>query len=160
MWRYVAGVAAAVLLVAAGMVLQASRPTGGPALAALSAIPGNMGNAQDTLPETVPEASAKTREEKRFGRYDKNRDGSITRAEYLTPRQKAFAKLDRDGNGMLSFDEWAIKAETKFATADADKSGAMSPAEFTTTAVKRNARTKPDCPSGAPKAPTADGDDT
>ena len=75
---------------------------------------------------SVPEASEKTREQKRFDRYDKDRDGAITRDEYLASRNKAFAKLDNNHDGMLSFDEWAVKAETKFATADADKSGAMN----------------------------------
>lgn len=98
------------------------------------------------LPDSVPAATARTREEKRFGRYDKDKDGKITRDEYLVARHKAYAKLDRDGNGQLSFDEWAIKATTKFAGADGDKSGAMSATEFATTAVKRKARVRANCP--------------
>ena len=93
----------------------------------------------------VPEALPATREQKRFDRYDKDRNGSVTRDEYLMARHKAFAKLDADGNGTLSFDEWANKAETKFATADKDKSGALNAAEFATTAVKRKSKPRPNC---------------
>lgn len=85
----------------------------------------------------LPEATPRTREEKRFGRYDKDRNGSITREEYLASRRKVYVKLDRDGDGRLSFEEWATKATTKFAAADRNKSGAMDAAEFATTAVKR-----------------------
>jgi len=144
MWRYLAGAGAGVLLVVAGMMLQAMRPAAVAPLAAMPAVasePGGQGVAV-----AVPEATDKTREEKRFNRYDKDRDGSITRGEYLMPRSKAFAKLDLNHDGNLSFDEWAVKAETKFATADADKSGAMNAVEFATTAVKRKARPKANCP--------------
>jgi Ca2+-binding EF-hand superfamily protein len=103
------------------------------------------------LPDSVPEASPATREQKRFNRYDKDRDGQVTREEYLAQRRKAFAKLDRNGDGQLSFDEWAIKATTKFAAADRDKSGAMNAAEFATTAVKRKPRPLANCPP--PSAP-------
>jgi Ca2+-binding EF-hand superfamily protein len=94
----------------------------------------------------VPEASPKTREEKRFGRYDKDRNGAITRDEYLVSRRKAYAKLDGDGDGRLSFDEWATKTTTKFAGADRDKSGSMNAAEFATTAVKRKPARRAPCP--------------
>lgn len=84
----------------------------------------------------VPEATAKTREEKRFGRADKDKDGRVTAQELLTPRRKAFAKLDRNGNGTLSFEEWAVKTVDKMRDADRDRSGWLSPAEFRTTAPK------------------------
>ena len=101
----------------------------------------------DPLPASAPEASERTREEKRFDRYDKDRNGSVTRDEYLMQRRKAFAKLDANHDGNLSFDEWAVKATTKFAAADRDKSNAMTRAEFAATAVKRKpARPRRDCP--------------
>jgi hypothetical protein len=96
-----------------------------------------------------PTASARTREEKRFGRYDKDKNGSIARAEYLASRQKAFAKLDLNGDGRLSFEEYSAKAIAKFTTADADKSGVLSPAEFATTRVVRKERPKVKCPRAA-----------
>ena len=157
MWRYLAGAAAGFLLVVAGMMLQATRPTVKSPLVAMPAI-ATPADAQDASP-AVPEALPATREQKRFNRYDKDRNGSITRDEYLAARHKAFAKLDADGNGTLSFDEWAVKAETKFATADADKSGAMNPAEFATTAVKRKPRARPKCADKAAPALDERGDE-
>ena len=161
MWRYLVGAGAAVLLVVAGMMVQSIRSPAPLPLAAMPAAAASTGvDAQDvTGGVAVPEASPKTREEKRFNRYDKDRDRSITRDEYLAARHKAFAKLDKDGSGTLSFDEWAIKAETKFATADKDKSGAMNAAEFATTAVKRKPPKK--CPpsGGAAKPVPAAADD-
>ncbi|MCB8829786.1 hypothetical protein LJD47_32720, partial [Escherichia coli] len=50
----------------------------------------------------VPEATPATREQKRFNRYDKDRDDKVTRDEYLAARRKAFAKLDTNGDGHLS----------------------------------------------------------
>ncbi|MEO5493380.1 MAG: histidine kinase [Sphingomonas sp.] len=146
MWRYLAGAGAGALLVAAGMMLQAMRPATVAPLAAMPAANAATGGALSTADPAVPEATAKTREEKRFNRYDKDRDGAITRDEYLVSRKKAYGKLDKDGNGVLSFDEWAVKAETKFATADVDKSGAMNATEFVTTAVKRKPQAKTNCP--------------
>lgn len=157
MWRYLAGAAAGVLLVAAGMTLQAMRSP--PAVAPLTAMPAVAAEAAtpdgQTAGPVVPEALPATREQKRFDRYDKDRNGSITRDEYLMARHKAFAKLDVDGNGTLSFDEWAVKAEKKFALADKDKSGAMNAAEFATTAVKRKTRPRPNCrPTASAPAPS------
>ena len=154
MWRYLAGAGAGALLVVAGMMLQAMRPVTVAPLAAMPAVATTGSEGQATDYPVVPEATDKTREEKRFNRYDKDRNGLITRDEYLAARKKAFAKLDTNGDGVLSFDEWAIKAETKFATADADKSGALNAAEFATTAVKRKPRKKVICPDKP--APAAD----
>lgn len=87
------------------------------------------------LPEP-PAATAKSREERRFARADKDDDGRITRAELLQPREKAFARLDTDGDGRLSFEEWAVKTSEKFAGADADRDGALTPKEYETTKPK------------------------
>ncbi|MEO7786329.1 MAG: EF-hand domain-containing protein [Sphingomicrobium sp.] len=84
----------------------------------------------------VPEATERTREEKRFGRADKDKDGKITAEELLAPRHKAFAKLDLDHNGMLSFNEWAAKTINKFEGADDDNNGALTAAEYAETAPK------------------------
>ncbi|MFN3677950.1 MAG: EF-hand domain-containing protein [Sphingomonas pseudosanguinis] len=144
MWRYLAGGLGTLVLVGAGLFLWGSRPdTPSPLPAASAATAPQTAEGDDT---PLPEASARTREQKRFDRYDKDRDGTITREEYLAARRKAYAKLDRDGDGKLSFDEWAIKATTKFATADRDKSGTMNVAEFATTAVKRRPAARANCP--------------
>ena len=83
---------------------------------------------------TPPEASPKSREEKRFSRADKDKNGRIEREELLAPRRKAFAKLDVNGNGTLSFEEWAVKTVGKFGGADKDRSGWLTPAEYASTA--------------------------
>ncbi len=107
-------------------------------------------NAQASLPEEVPEATAKTREQKRFNRYDKDKDGKITREEYLANRRKAYARLDTNHDGVLQFDEWSAKSIAKFAAADADHNGAMTAVEFATTAVKRKPRAACNCKSAVP----------
>lgn len=147
MWRYLVGGIAALLLVGAGLMLFRGTARE-PVLPAAPAGFATAGEPQgdDDLPAAAPAASDRTREQKRFDRYDKDKDGRVTREEYLTARRKAFAKLDVNGDGRLSFDEWAVKATTKFATADTDRSGAMDRKEFATTAVPRKApRAQPKC---------------
>ena len=85
------------------------------------------------LPEP-PDATPKSREEKRFARADKDDNGRIEREEMLGARRKAFAKLDVNGNGTLSFEEWAVKTLTKFNGADRDRSGWLTAVEYATTA--------------------------
>lgn len=153
MWRYLVGGLAALALMAAGMLLfnRSGRP-----IAALAAAPSQQGatGAEDAaLPDAAPAASDKTREQKRFARYDKDRNGQVARDEFLAPRRKAFAKLDANHDGTLSFDEWAVKTAARFTLADADKSGAMTPAEFAATAPKRHApHIRKDCPTPQPAA--------
>lgn len=153
MWRYLAAALGTVLLIVAAYSFMSGRAG---STARLPAAPGADAAQATDLPGAAPEASAKTREERRFGRYDKDKDGTITRPEYLASRQKAFARLDSDHNGQLSFEEWAVRATTKFATADANKDGAMTPAEFVTTAVAR--KPKPKCVCPAPAASAAEDD--
>jgi len=150
MWRWLAGgVAGSAAIGAVAMLWTGS---GSQPAAALPAQPAqSAATADEPLPDAVPEATARTREEKRFGRYDKDRDGKVTRDEYLAQRRKAYAKLDANGDGQLSFDEWAVKATTKFAGADRDRSGTMDPAEFATTAVKRKPRAPAKCPPTQPE---------
>lgn len=158
MWRYLVGALAALALAAAGMVLF---NRSGRSVAALPAAPQTLLQAvgdDAALPDSVPAASDKTREQKRFDRYDRDRNGTVTREEYLASRRKAYAKLDANHDGMLSFDEWAVKTEAKFTGADADRSGAMNAAEFAATAPKRRTpHVKRDCPKE--KAPAADAGD-
>ncbi|MDT8758042.1 EF-hand domain-containing protein [Sphingomonas psychrotolerans] len=151
MWRYFAGAGAAVLLMLAGMFLfrgsaapEFKLPGAPAARAAAAAV-------EEPLPAEVPAATAKTREQKRFDRYDKDRNGAVTRDEYLLSRRKAYARLDVNHDGRLDFDEWAVKTTTKFAGADADKSGTLTPAEFLATAPKKRAGVKPRC--ACPAAP-------
>lgn len=150
MWRYLAGGAAALAMAGAGLLAFGGAARPGPVLPAR---PEQAASVQETvaaparLPEATPETREEKREEKRFGRYDKDEDGAITREEYLANRRKAYVRLDRDGDGQLSFDEWAARTTTKFAAADRDRSGSMSAAEFATTAVKRRpAPRRANCP--------------
>ena len=148
MWRVLAGVGSALALVAAGLFLFRSdaateKLPPPPAVVAMGAEP------DAPMAEDPPAASQRTREQKRFDRYDKDRDGRITREEYLASRRKAYAKLDTNGDGRLSFDEWAAKTSTKFATADKGRDGALDAAEFATTAVKRKPARRVDCPPAA-----------
>lgn len=102
------------------------------------------GDPGDMIGPAPPEASELTREERRFFRYDRNRDREITRNEMLSTRSDAFRKLDVDGNNLLTFEEWVVTTSDRFATADANGNGKLTPAEFATTAPKRKPK-KPSC---------------
>jgi EF hand len=156
MWRFAGGVVSALLLVTAGIFVwraQAVSPSPVPAVpkAAGTAASAPLGLVDLAGP---PTATEKTREEKRFARFDKNKNGIVARDEYLASRQKAFAKLDVNGDGRLSLDEYAVKAVVKFAAADRDKTGGLNANEFATTRVVRKARPRPKC-LPVPKAPAA-----
>ncbi len=163
MGRFVAGVASAVLLIAGGFLLwtglagrvAAPLPPAPPAQAfAATAAPPAAASVPEAIP---PQATEETREQKRFDRYDHNRDGRVDREEYLLARHKAFAKLDVNGDGKLSFDEYAVKTEAKFAKADADRSGVLNAAEFATTAILRKPR--PRCAPAVARAPAETADE-
>ncbi len=80
-----------------------------------------------------PEASELSREERRFFRYDRNRDRIITRNEMLSSRSDAFRKLDVDGNNLLTFEEWAVTTAERFDGMDANGNAELTQAEFATT---------------------------
>jgi hypothetical protein len=146
MWRYLAGGSAAIALIAAGFMFFSGKARPGSVLPPQPTYQVGRAVGTSPLPDVAPEATERTREQKRFDRYDKDRDAKITREEYLVQRRKAYARLDIDGDGKLSFDEWAVKATTKFAEADRDKSGTMTAPEFATTAVKRKGPARVNCP--------------
>lgn len=149
MWRYLVGMAAGVLLVLGGVWWWRDPATARHLLpAAPLALATRDEGGGDPVPEP-PAASEKTREEKRFSRYDHDRNGAVSRDEFLAARRKAFAKLDTNGDGKLDFEEYAVKTTTRFAAADADKSGTLTPAEFATTKIQRKAKVNPRCPPAA-----------
>nr|WP_288458918.1 EF-hand domain-containing protein [uncultured Sphingomonas sp.] len=153
MWRYLVGGIGGVAMVAGGWLMWSGASPSARAANALSspAIAATTAAAPQDFPAVLPEAPERSREQKRFDRYDKDRDVRITREEYLASRRKAFAKLDTDGDGRLSFDEWSIKTRERFATADRDRSGTLTAAEFATTAPKRKPpRPACRCPEPAP----------
>lgn len=142
--RWAAGCIAAVLI-AGSVVLWRQAPS-----IAQQTVPAHT---IDEVPAPVasavspPEASPPpepSREERRLARYDKDKDGRVSRDEYLASRRKAFAKLDRDGDGRLSFEEYAVKTSDRFVSADGNRDGRLSAVEFATTARKIPPR-KPDC---------------
>ena len=135
MLRFLAGAAACFLFMTGAFILWQGRAEESaelpPAPVPRAASPTIVVPA--VLPQ-APEATPKSREQKRFARADKDDDGRITRAELLEPRRKAFAKLDKNGDGRLAFEEWAVKTVDKFGGADRDRSGWLTPAEYATTA--------------------------
>ncbi len=156
MMRFFAGAAAMLLLVTAGFFIwqglaqQEASP--------IPAAPEALAGSPEPLPEepslrrpaTPPAADARTKEQRRFGRADKNDDGRITLAELYEPRRRAFAKLDKNGDGRLGFEEWAVRTSTKFGEADRNRDGVLTPAEYATTAPRR--RTQPRCACPQPSA--------
>jgi hypothetical protein len=148
MLRFVAGVVSALLLMGAGLFAWTSWanqedpiPPAPPPTAA-----AQLNSPLRPLPvEEPPAATAKSKEEKRFARADRDDDGRITKLELLEPRRKAFAKLDTNGNGTLSFEEWAVRTADKFAKADKNKDGVLLAAEYATTAPKPRAKPKCSC---------------
>jgi hypothetical protein len=155
--RFLAGVVSALLLTTAGLFWWRSSSA-----ADMAPIPAPRAvSAAEILPPLAdpPAASEKTREEKRFARYDRDKDGIVAREEYLASRRKAFAKLDTNGDGRISFEEYAAKTAIKYAAADKDRSGTLTPTEFATTRVvrKAKARPKPNCPPAAAASADEDG---
>ena len=142
MIRWAAGGAAGLALILALFFVWKSRAAeaqdpipGAPTVAAAYTTPSvRSSSGGRVLP---PEASARSKEEKRFARADHNKDGHIILAELLEPRRKAFDKLDIDHNGALSFEEWTAKTANKFGEADADHSGFLTAAEYATTAPNK-----------------------
>ena len=135
MLRFFAGAASAFLLLTGAFLIWQSRAERGPTLP--DPPPARTASASlfaASAKLEAPEASPKSREEKRFGRADKNKDGRIEANELLDPRRKAFAKLDTNGNGTLSFEEWAVKTIGKFKGADRDRNGILTAAEYASTA--------------------------
>ena len=135
MARFFAGAAAAFLLLTGAFLFWQGRAQQNLALPA--APPPRSGTplvATAPVELRAPEASPKSREERRFSRADKDKNGRIESEELIGPRRKAFAKLDKNGNGTLSFEEWAVKSIDKFRGADRDRSGWLTPTEYATTA--------------------------
>ena len=134
MLRFLAGAAAAFLLLTGAFLIWQSRAeqhSSLPAAPAPRAYSASLLSGAQAL--EAPEATPQSREQKRFSRYDHNKDGKVEADEYLAARRRNFDKLDLDHNGQLSFQEYAIKGIQKFQAAGGGK-GWLSPAEFVKTA--------------------------
>jgi hypothetical protein len=147
MGRFLAGAAACLLLVTGVFLLWQSHAEQSSSLPSAKLPPSPKPFLTTNRPEDLeaPEASSKSREERRFSRADKDKDGKIESEELLAPREKAFAKLDLNRNGSLSFQEWAASTIGKVRTADADHNGWLSPAEYSTTAPPPPKKAKCSC---------------
>jgi EF hand len=154
MGRFVAGVVSALLLVAAGLFFWRGQDSG---VAAMPEAPATTFGEEFALADmpVVPAAPEKSKEEKRFNRYDKDKNGAISQGEYLASRQKAYARLDVNHDGVLQFSEYAIKTAQKFTKADGDRSTTLNRTEFATTRPVRKVRAKPDCKPTLRQAPAA-----
>lgn len=146
--RVVLGAVAALLLAAAGFfwwqgraALEKGAPppdlaqTGAQPLDLPSADPHGRGPA---LPTAVKKTMSK--EEKRFNRYDRNRDGTINRNEMLSTRVKAFQKLDANHDNLLSFEEWAVKTANRFKEIDRNGDGIITRDELNAYYAAQDAR--------------------
>ncbi len=160
MLRFFAGVASCFLLMTGAFLLWQSRAERAPVSPAGTGPASGASLFGASAPLEAPEASAKTREEKRFSRYDKNKDGKVQSDEYLAARRRNFDKLDLDHNGTLGFQEYAAKGIEKFNAAGGRK-GWLSPAEFVATAPPQaKHRTGCSCRARAPEpAPGEDNND-
>jgi hypothetical protein len=157
--RMVLGAFAALLMVAAGLFWWQGRAE----LARAVPPPDISGNPQDgtgplagatpiELPSANPNAhgsrlprAARTsvsKEQARFNRYDRNRDGQISRDEMLGTRVKAFQKLDTNHDNMLSFEEWAVKTSDRFKEIDTNHDGVITPVELAAYEVGVEAKKK------------------
>lgn len=148
MRRFLALAVALIALIGAGLLWTRDRPV---AVATEAAPVAADGDADDDAPLIAPvsNVTAADREARRFGRYDRDRNASVSRDEYLASRQKAFGKLDTNGDGKLAFDEYAAATVKKFGRADRDADGGLDADEFSTTAPKR--RDPPACNCAAGK---------
>jgi len=148
MLRFAAGAGSAILLVLAGFFIWKGQAESESAVPPAPKISFAAQTAPAPTPSVrglppAPQATEKSKEEKRFSRADRNEDGRITLDELYEPRRKAFAKLDGNSDGRLSFEEWAKSTAVKFGKADADRSAWLSPREYASTAPKT--KPKPKC---------------
>lgn len=142
MTRFLAGALASILMISGAFLFWQGHAQQSADLPPAPAKAASMAMAP-LKPSGAPESTAKSREEKRFDRADKNNDGKIVLAELLQPRQKAYSKLDTNHDGKLSFEEWAVSTIDKFKGADSNRDGLLTRAEYATTAPKL--KPKPRC---------------
>lgn len=139
--RIAAIIGAVALAAGAGLLWSSARADR--AVATTTAVPAPLpaaGPAEAVpLPDVAPAAQARSKEEQRFARADRDDDGRITRDEYLHQRRQRYAKLDTNGDGRLSFEEYAVEGLARFRKADVDGNARLDAAEFATTAQKPRA---------------------
>lgn len=151
MRKYIAGAFATMLMLSAGFffwigaqepeVVLPDAPPPPEQEAVEGGLPLAMPDApsEGIAPPTPPKAYKASREERRFNRYDRDRDEIITRLELMSSRTKAFKKLDMDGNNLLTFEEWAVATSERFVKSDRNGNGQLTRIEFRSTRPKRKA---------------------
>jgi hypothetical protein len=151
MLKFAAGAGAALLLVLSGFFIWQSVAQRDPGLTVpdyfTSEIAVQDEEGGDEGPAVPPAADARTKEQRRFDRADKDKNGAIALEELYMPRRRAFARLDRNGDGRLAFEEWAVRTSTRFAEADRNRDRQLTREEYATTAPRRRApsRNKANC---------------
>jgi hypothetical protein len=148
--RFALGAIVAVLLLGLGLFWLQGRAEverGAPPPAALAAQPTGLplADVSGLRGPALPTADDLSKEQRRFFRYDRNRDLRITRDEMLSSRTEGFRDLDKDGNNLLTFEEWAVTTVDRFAGADRNRDGELNQAEFATTAPKPAPKPKCNC---------------
>ncbi len=139
--RIVVGAVAALLLVAAGIFWWQGRAEVARGVLPPDISASGTGDGTIALPSADPNHGrggglpgggkvTLSDEQKRFNRYDRNRDGKISRNEMLSTRVKAFQKLDTNHDNLLSFEEWAVKTSDRFRDFDGNGDGIITRAEF------------------------------
>lgn len=73
-------------------------------------------------------------------RADTDKDGTISRAEFMARADQRFAKLDANGDGQLSGDELGGRGGNRLMAADTNKDGKISKAEYMAQAAERFAK--------------------
>ena len=138
MLRFFAGVGSALLLAAAGFFIWTG--TAGQGMDPVPPPPADpVAASGEGAPARPPAADARGKEQRRFDRADRDKNGRVSLDELFQPRRRAFARLDADGNGALSFEEWAVRTVSKFGEADANRDRALDRTEFAATAPRRRA---------------------
>jgi len=151
--RLILGALCALTAVAVGLfwwqgraqVERGAPPPSLPALRAPSATDLPTADVGNLRGPELPRATDLTKEQQRFGRYDRDRDGEVSRVEMLSTRTDAFRKLDKDRNNLLTFEEWAVATVGRFEGADRNGDDRLNPAEFATTKPKRPAKARCAC---------------
>ncbi|MFN3371651.1 MAG: histidine kinase [Sphingomonadaceae bacterium] len=139
-----AAVAAAFWIRADEKPAVATRPAASPPAEPTAEAAAEPGLIEPEAVMLAPPAAAppKSREEQRFDRADRDRDGRITQAEYLANRRRNFDRLDVNHDGKLSFEEYAAQGIRRFAELDSGRDGWLSRAEFAVSAPRaRNRQT-------------------
>ena len=150
MLRFAAGAGSAILLMLGGFFIWQGMAQRDGGIAAPEFVAPDLPQSENedrVAPAPPPSADARTKEQRRFDRADKNKDGRIVLDELYQPRRRAFARLDTNGDGRLSFEEWAVRTSKRFQDADRNRDGQLTRTEYATTAPRPRApaRTKANC---------------